>query len=105
MREPGVPHLGQGITDEMAERDTTNRLWFCSTASILSVESKGKKGEDPITTSPNHRKEFSIIIAQHAPRCTASRHTECVQEPRISVFNEEKAHLNASLSREKERND
>jgi len=67
MREPGVPHLGQGTTDEIAERDTTNRLWFCSTASILRVEGKGKKGEDPITTSPDHRKEFSFIIIQDAP--------------------------------------
>jgi hypothetical protein len=67
MREPSVPHLGQRATDEIAERDTINTLWFCSTTSILRVEGKGKKREDPITTSPDHRKEFSFIIVQDAP--------------------------------------
>jgi hypothetical protein len=59
-----MPHLGQETTDEVAERDTIKRLCCCSTASILSVEGKGRKGEEPITTSPDHRKEISSIVAQ-----------------------------------------
>jgi hypothetical protein len=66
MREPGIAHLGQRATDEVAERDTIKRSCCCSTASILSVEGKGRKGEEPITTSPDHRKAFSSIVTQDA---------------------------------------
>jgi hypothetical protein len=82
MRELGVPHLGQGTTDEIAERDTINRSWFCSTASILSVEGKGKKGEEPITTSPNHRKDFFHYSTRCAVMHSKQAHLMC---PRTHV--------------------
>jgi hypothetical protein len=45
------------------------------------VEGKGRKGEDPITPSPDHTKISHLSVAQDTFRGKASKHTECVQEP------------------------